>query len=148
MSAQHKDRLSVVVRLREITESRRQAELARANQALAARELAVAGARRAYEERPMAEEVRFSPVQLRALQLLGTGALEALHEANAARGEAEEERRGAADALTMATISRRSAERLSERRATEAARAAQIASERALDELVILQRAADRPEEA
>lgn len=135
-----RNRLSVLQRLRAIEERRAQADAARAQRDARRAEARVGDARHHYETRPAADEM-LGPVQLRALQLMGTGALEVLQEAVVARDDADEVRRGAQDALSLAAVRRKSVERLAERRMVEAARVAQAAADRALDELMILRRA-------
>jgi hypothetical protein len=139
-----RDPLGVLARLRAIEEQRAQAAAARAQLAAQAAEHTAASARDAYAARPQ-PDLALTPVALRALQLQGTGALEVLQEALLARDEADHARRGAQDALSMATARRKSVERLTQRRMVEASRAAQAAAQRSLDELVLLGRAQCQP---
>ena len=132
-----KSRLAVVARLRELEERHALGAATRALHALLEAEERQGTARRAYDERPVPSG-SLSPAGLASLRTQGLGALEAVAEAGAKVGEAQHARTTAEDLARAASIRRRSAERLLERKEAEARSAAAFAAQREADEHTVL----------
>jgi flagellar biosynthesis chaperone FliJ len=134
-----RDRLRVVLRLRELEERRAQAAAARAELARREAEEQVESRRAAYAARPVPLD-RLSPLHLRALELQGVGALDELQNAHVYLDDVTAERDRADGDRSVAAVRRKSVERLRDRRREATTRAAQVAAQRSLDELSLLMR--------
>lgn len=130
-------RISSVLRVRRLFERRALGALAAGERRVAEAEAALERRREAYRTRPQ-PSAPLSPLQLRALQLAGIGACAAVEEADAAAGEAGAERDALRAAWSQASVQRKSAQRLEERRHAAAVAAAEAVRSRALEELVTL----------
>lgn len=132
-----RDRIATVLRVRSVQERQAQAAAARAAADEVAADAALAGRRDRDSRRPRPRG-ELSPLQLRSLQLMGVRSRELIEEAAAVASRAAEHRDAIDAEATRASVRRRSAERLHERRREAAVHAAAAAAERALDELVTL----------
>ena len=132
-------RLGAVQRVREILERRALGDLARGEAEVDAAEQRLEERRQAYRSRP-APPPSLSPLQLRALQLQGLGAHELVEAATGDLDVAEHRRDELWQAWSHASIARKSVDRLVERRGVEEAVAAEQATNRALDELILQRR--------
>lgn len=139
MSALRSDRLGAVSRVRKILERRALGELAEGRRALVDAEATVAEREAAHRQRP-AGPPTVSALELRALQLQGLGSHELVEAATGARDVAEHRVEELWTAWSLASIQRKSVERLEERQAHEQATAAEQATARALDEMVLQRR--------
>lgn len=131
-----KDRIATVLRVRTLSERRAAGALAGAEQELRRADELVAR-RRADTLVPPAEGV-LRPLQLRALELQRLARHELVEAALSERELSEVQHGELARAWTLASIQRRSAERLSERRSEVMATMARTAADRALDEAALL----------
>lgn len=135
--------IASLLKLRSIRERQ-----ARADFGLAQRDVQLAAAdletrRRAHDERPEPPEV-LTAVQLRALQLQGIRSLELVAQAAMAYDQARLRAEQARDAWLGSTKELDKAKSLERRRREEAARLAQTAAQRALDQLIIAMRGRPR----
>ena len=140
-------RLDVVLRLRALEERRALGAATLAHLAVIEADDEVGEARSRYEQRPAAE----GPVgvgELMALRLLGQGALEAVHTAAAGADQARHRHTEAQQVVLAASMKRKSAERLVERRAAEARQSAEIAERREVDERNVLRFGRNRDDNA
>jgi flagellar biosynthesis chaperone FliJ len=131
------NRLHVVARLRVLQERRALGAAALAQRAEVEAEQRLAGARDAYDRRPHAE-ANLTPAALMSLRTQGLGALEGVAESKAGMERATSELQTAVGAALAASMRRKSAERLVERKDAEAAQAAAIAGQRQSDELGVM----------
>jgi flagellar export protein FliJ len=136
-------RLPVVQRLRALLERRALGAYAAAEREVAEAESGLAARRTARLNRPMTSGP-LSPLQLRALELSGVAAEDAVTAAAQATEDARERRDEAGTALTEAAMRRKAVERLHQRREADHARVAQEAAQRSLDELAVLRHAGSR----
>lgn len=132
-------RLAAVLRVRALAERAAIGALAHGERDLRRAEAAVAERRAAYRARP-APGGPLDPVALRALQLQGLGAHDLVRAAVEDRDAVALRRDDLERAWSLASVRRKSAERLAERRAAEAVAAARSAEQHALDELAVLRR--------
>ena len=130
-------RLDVVLRLRALEERRALGAVTRAHVAVQQAEGDAAEARQRYEDRPGADGP-LTTAGLLALRLSGQGALEEVHTAAAAAGQARHRHAQAQQEVVAASMRRKSAERLVERRAAEARLEAEVADRREVDERNVL----------
>lgn len=131
-----KDRIATVLRVRTLAERRAAGALAGAEQQLRRADHLVAERRAAAATPPAAEVLR--PVELRALELQRLARHELVEAALSDRESIESRRAELARAWTLASVHRRSAERLAERRHDIAVAAVRAAADRALDEAALL----------
>lgn len=129
-------RLAAVLRLRSLAERQAAGALARGERDLQQ-------ARRRVAEREAAARLpvgppALRPQQLRVLELQRLAGHELVEQAQSTAEQADATRQERMRAWSLASTSRRSAERLVERRDAAAARAARAAADRALDEIAII----------
>lgn len=139
MSRGANERIGAVVRVRRILERRALGGVAEGQQALREADGVVEDRRQAHLARPTGP-VELDATTLRALQLQGLGSHELVEAAEGARAVAEHRVEELRRAWSLASVRRKSVERLAERRAHEEAAAAERAAARALDELVLQRR--------
>lgn len=131
-----KGRIATVLRVRTLAERRAAGALANAECEVRQADQLLAR-RRADASVPPAVGV-LRPLQLRALELQRLARHELVEAALSDRDLSEAQRAELAHAWTLASVRRRSAERLDERRSVLAAAAARAAADRALDEAALL----------
>ena len=132
-----KSRLDVVARLRLLEERKALAAATHAQRAVAEAEQASMAARGAYDSRPLPSG-SVTPGGLASVRLQALGALELVSEASAKVQQAEHVHAQAADVVKAASIRRKSADRLLERRQLELKQLAAIAEMKAADENSVL----------
>jgi hypothetical protein len=133
-------RFRSVLRVRELAERRALGEAAAAQ-----RDVRSAAEARAARVEALAAAVQpagraLTPLELRTLQLRGLAAHDLVVDAVSEVELAEERHAELVRAWSLASVQRRSVERLAERRRIEAAVAARQAADKALDEIVLLRR--------
>ncbi len=131
--------LRSLIWLRGIRERQARSALGVANAQAASLRDELEARRRAHEERPE-PPAELTAAQLRALQLQGIRSVELLAEAAAAYQAAREEAERARREWEQAHGRLESAKRLDHRRHVEAARRAEAAAQRSLDQLVLVLR--------
>ncbi len=137
------DRLSSLLRLKEIREDQARAEAARAAQASTAAHDEVGAARERAHEAADLPRTAMPPAMVRALQLAGWASAEQLDLAEQEYERTLERRAESHRTLQDAAIGRRSIEKLAHRREADAIAARREAAGRAMDELYLLSRGRD-----
>lgn len=132
-----KDRIEALARLRSYREKRARGELAETQRAVTDAAEEVASKRDDHESQPPLPP-RLTALQLRTLQLQGIRSLELLGEAAAAYEAACLRSEEARSRWRRSKDELRSAEKLEHRKSEEAAHEARVASQAALDQLVLL----------
>jgi len=131
-----RNRIATVLRVRALAERHAARVLAGAERDVRAAERLVAHRRATAHPPPAAVSLR--PVELRALELQRLAGHELVTEALGEEAAAHERRAALARAWSLASMRRRSAEQLAERRADAVAAAARAAADSALDEAALL----------
>lgn len=132
-----RDRIASVLRIRHVAERLALGAVARAERELAEAQRRVDAAREAYDARQHPVQP-VTPNQLRLLELQGLAQLEIVQDTAADRDLTAERRAELQQAWALASVQRKSTERLADRRAEERAVTARRAADRALDEVVVL----------
>ncbi|MFV1989180.1 MAG: flagellar FliJ family protein [Acidimicrobiales bacterium] len=134
--AKRRDPIKAVLRLRGIREKQHMAEVAKVNQKISDARERIQERRVEYQERPKPGPV-VDPARLRALQLSGIRSNELLEMAIEELVKTEHELTEARQRWADASAKRKSAERLSDKRNSDAAAAAIRAGQQSLDDLVV-----------
>ncbi len=134
--AKRRDPIRTVLRLRGIREKQHMAEVAKVNQKISEARERIEERRAGYQER-RAPETMVDPARLRAIQLSGIHSHELLQMATEELIKTEHELTEARQRWADASAKRKSAERLNDKRNSDAAAAALRASQRSLDDLVV-----------
>ncbi len=134
--AKRRDPIKSVLRLRGIREKQHLAEVAKVNQKISDARERIQERRVDYQERPVPEAV-VDPARLRALHLSGIRSNELLEMAIEELVKTEQDLSDARQRWADASAKRKSAERLSDKRNSDAAAAAIRAGQRSLDDLVV-----------
>ncbi|MEM9711743.1 MAG: flagellar FliJ family protein [Actinomycetota bacterium] len=136
-----RDPLRTVLRLRRIREQQAEADVAEHRQKVEEARANLAERRARIEAERSVELVAMEAARMRALQLSGLRSVELVEQARDEVRRAVDELDASTRRWSEASAGRKTAERLSERRRTDAAAVAMRASHKSLDELVSLLRA-------